>query len=101
MPFYAFRLDQIKILQTRAKSLDDDVVTFTVFVNNVDRGHQASFFPACSPGAVLGSRLGWIFGPFELALNDLVAVVYSGTNTSDSQLNFSQQDQIEVKILIR
>jgi hypothetical protein len=97
MPFYAFRLDQMRVLQIRSNDLDDDVVTFTVFINNVDRGHRAGFFPSLAQGAV--QPLNWLFGPFEVAQNDLVALVYSGTNTSDSQLDFSQQDVIEVKIL--
>jgi hypothetical protein len=97
MPFYAFRFDEIKVLETRAKILDDDVITFNVFVNNIERGRHARFFPSLDAGTVV--HPGWIIGPFELAPNDAVAVVYSGTNTSDNQLDSTQQDQIEIKIL--
>ncbi len=114
MPFYAFRFDAIKCNNPRGKlPCDNDVVTFSVFVNQIDRGHGANFFVMCggetvNPGRLIApnNRAGamgtdWIVGPLELVPDDLVSIVYSGTNTSDSQLTLEtqQQDQIEIKIL--
>ena len=95
----------------RGKIPDNDVVTFSIFVNHADRGHGAGFFPdlaagsvtpaaAVTPGSRVSMGVDWIVGPLELAQNDLVSIVYSGSNTSDSELTLetAQQDQIELKI---
>ena len=55
MAFYAFRLDKIHVLNPRGKIGDDDVVTFNVFVNQIDRGHGAGFFTDLTAGAVVGA----------------------------------------------
>jgi len=110
MAFYAFRLDMIDVKNPRGKIPDSDVVTFGVLVNQQDRGNGAGYFPAMGAGsrvpaaAVIpnvrnGLGRDWIIGPLEIAPGDSVHVVYSGTNTSDSQLDLSGQAEIEIKIL--
>jgi hypothetical protein len=113
MPFYAFRLDTIHVLNPRGKIPDDDVVTFNVFVNQIDRGHGTGFFTDLGAGSVIGAAavtpnnrlnmgVDWIVGPLELAPTDGVSIVYSGMNTSDNDnisLDTQQQDQIELGIL--
>src|SRR5919197_3150301 len=109
MPFYAFRLDSVHVLNPRGKIPDNDVVTFSVFVNQIDRGHGAGFFPALAAGAVIpatavtpntrsGMSNDWIVGPLEIAPGDLIHVIYTGFNTSDSELDLSGQAEIEIKI---
>jgi hypothetical protein len=116
MPFFAFRLDRLHILNQRGKSLDKDVVTFTVIVNQIERARAAATIPGLATGTVLpisggvvagpvggsiAADVDWVAGPFELASDDNVSVIYSGTNVSDDpiDLNDSQQQEIEVKIL--
>jgi len=113
MTFYAFRLDTINVKNPRGKIPDNDVVTFNVFVNQIDRGHGTGFLTDLGAGSVIpaaaappNNRLNigvdWIVGPLELAPTDGVSIVYSGMNTSDNNninLDTQQQDQIEIKIL--
>jgi hypothetical protein len=110
MSFYAFRLDQIHAGNPRGQIPDNDVVTFSVLVNQIDRGHGAGFFPDLAAGSNCpavavtantrnGMSKNWIVGPLEIALGDTVLVVYSGTNTSDSEVDLSGQGTIEIKIL--
>jgi hypothetical protein len=110
MSFYAFRLDTIHVLNPRGKIPDNDIVTFTVFVNQLDRGHGGGFFPAMAAGAVVpaaavtpttrsGMGLDWIIGPLEIAPGDVVTIAYSGFNTSDSELDLSGQDELILKTL--
>jgi hypothetical protein len=79
-------------------------------VNQIDRGHGAGFFPALAAGAVIpatavtpntrsGMSNDWIVGPLEIAPGDLIHVIYTGFNTSDSELDLSGQAEIEIKIL--
>jgi hypothetical protein len=117
MTFYAFRLDTITVKNPRGKISDNDIVTFSVFVNQIERGRGAGYFPAmtgASPGFPTGTpaaavtpdiRQGmtsdWIIGPLDIAPGDTIHVVYSGINTSDSQVDLDAQKkaQIEIKIL--
>ncbi len=46
MGFYIFRLDRIHVKHRRGVIPDDDVVTFSVFVNQLDRGHGTGTFHA-------------------------------------------------------
>jgi hypothetical protein len=110
-PFYAFRLDEIDVENPRGKIPDNDIVTFSIFVNQEERGRGAGMFPDLAAGAKVtaaglvepttrdGISWHWIIGPMEIALGDGISVVYSGMNTSDDELDLSQQSQIEVKIL--
>jgi len=99
----------------RGKISDNDIVTFSVFVNQVDRGHGAGFFtgmagaspgfPSGTPAAAVtpntrsGMSKDWIVGPLEIAPGDIIHVVYSGSNTSDSELDLSGQAELQLKIL--
>jgi hypothetical protein len=100
---------------------DDDVVSFTVIINQVDRGHGSALFQVMNTNTVASTdditedgllayaarnRLNisdrWEIGPLEIAPIDDVAVVYTGTNTSDSSLSSlgtQKQDELEIKIL--
>ncbi len=121
MGFYLFRLEKLDIKQKRGNVPDNDVITFTVMINQVDRGHGAGFFPAMVPGTAAytyditpdglpafpaSNRVNmsgdWQIGPLETAPSDDVAVVYTGTNTSDSglaSLGTQKQEELELKIL--
>jgi hypothetical protein len=113
MTFYAFRLELINVITPRSRGLDDDVVTFGVLVNQVDRGHGTGTFPSLAAGSSTpaaavppGNRKNmngaWECGPFEFAPGDLVHVFYSGYNIADAHnitLDTQKQDEIELKIL--
>jgi hypothetical protein len=121
MSFYLFRLETIGIKKKRGNIPDDDVITFTVMIDQVDRGHGSGFFPALVDNtvaytyAITGdglpaypakSRLNmsedWQIGPLETAPSDNIGVIYTGTNTSDSglsSLGTQKQDELELKIL--
>ena len=77
MPFYAFRLDNINVKFQRGKIPDNDLVTFGVFVNQVDRGHGAATFDdlvsgadtpavAVPPNTGWASARRWIISPMEI-----------------------------------
>jgi hypothetical protein len=56
-------------------------------------------FPA---GNAVNTTINWITGPFAIAPDDDVIVVYTGTNTSDSglaSLGNEEQDDLELEIL--
>jgi hypothetical protein len=111
MAFHAFKLTQLRVNRPRGRIPDNDIVTFSVFVNQKERGGGAGLFPALSFGSVVPAAAvtanthrgamtsDWIVGPLELAAGDVVNVVYSGTNVSDSELDPTKQAQIEIKIL--
>ena len=55
MSFYSFRLDKIAVKHRRGLVPDMDVVTFSVLVNQLDRGHGTGIF-ATSAGTVIVVR---------------------------------------------
>jgi hypothetical protein len=121
MGFYIFRFETVHIRRKRGNVPDDDSITFTVMVNQTDRGHGAGFYPALANGAVANTwditvdglpayparncihmTQDWQIGPLEAAPSDTVNVVYTGTNVSDSglsSLGTQKQDELEIKIL--
>ena len=111
MAFYAFKLTQLRINRQRGRIPDNDIVTFTVLVNQSERGGGGGLFPDLATGSVVPAvavtanthrgamSSDWIVGPLELAPGDVVNIVYSGTNVSDSELDLGKQSQIEIKIL--
>ena len=109
MPFCGFRLIRLDCKYQRGKLQDDVLTTFSVFVNQVERGKGAATFPAATGSTILAAELGprtgnnmssdWTVGPLELAPNDVITIVYSGQNTSDSQLSDEQAEQVELKVL--
>ncbi len=112
MTYLAFTLNEINVIHRRGKINDDDVVTFSVLVNQIERGRGATLFPdipggggasilvrELAPSTGAGIDRNWVIGPLDIRPGDLVTIIYSGTNTSDSQLDLSGQAQIELKIL--
>jgi hypothetical protein len=114
MSYYQFQLENIQVKHKRGNISDDDVVTFIIRVNHVDRGHGAATFPgmAASVGGVPASAVppshrmninsSWIVGPLEIFPGDSISVISTGTNISDQQLtslSTQHQDEIELKIL--
>lgn len=121
MGFYIFRLDKLVIKRQRGNISDDDVVSFTVFVNQLDRGHGSGTFLSLFTGTTasiedrtedgllaypaknrLNMSANWRAGPFEIMPSDNVSVVYTGFNTSDEQLSSlgtQTQDELELKVL--
>ena len=123
MPFYAFRLNAIKVNNQRGKIPDDDVVTFQVAVNTVLRGQGTiiledvvsgallplvpppsptyTFTPlAPNPASAQNIDVDWIIGPIEVAPGDGVTILYSGTNISDQYVELSQADQDKLTLRI-
>jgi hypothetical protein len=122
MSFYIFRLEKIYVKEKRGQIPDDDAVTFAVFINQLDRGHASGLFYSMVPGTVastddrvapenwmlaytarnrLNSSELWAIGPLEIMPSDDVAIVYTGTNVSDSNLaslSTQKQDELEIKI---
>jgi hypothetical protein len=111
MAFYAFKLSRINVINPRARTVDNDIVTFTVLVNQLDRGRGSGFFPAMGKNSNIAAaavnttnrtgRMGkdWIVGPLEISPGDIIHLIYSGTNTSDGDLSQIERDKIELKIL--
>jgi len=121
MSFYIFRLNKIHVKHKRGNISDSDIVTFSIFVNQLDRGHGTGYFPSLATDSVNSTddrtvdglvaypaknRLNmsqlWEVGPLEIDPGDEVHVIYTGTNISDEQLvslETQQQDEIELKLL--
>lgn len=110
MALFAFRLDMLHVLVKRGVLTDSDVVTFAVLVNKRERGAGAGLFPALANGSQVptaavtmtsrrGSALKWIIGPFELQPDDVVDVIYTVTNTSDSQISDQDAERLQLKIM--
>ncbi|MDY0883574.1 hypothetical protein ACFPL7_11500 [Dongia soli] len=114
MGFYVFKLDQIHVKNNRGKIPDTDLVTFSVFVDQVDRGHGTGTFPGLGPSAhstpanavrpnnKANMDNDWDIGPLEIDPGSSVHVVYTATNISDAELTSltrKQQDEIELKLL--
>src|SRR5262245_12807096 len=112
--FYMFRLERIAVKTPRGRIPDNDIVTFIVLVNQIDRGHGTGFFPALAAGSSVPASAvrpnnrknmdvaGWNIGPFELAPGDIVHVIYTGTNISDDQqttISTQKRDELEIKLL--
>ena len=122
MSFYIFRLEKMHVTEKRGNIPDDDVVTFAVIINQLDRGHASGLFYSMVPHTVastddrvapanwmlayparnrLNSSELWAVGPLEIIPSDDVAIVYTGTNVSDSNLaslGTQKQDELEIKI---
>jgi hypothetical protein len=109
MTYFAFRLDRIDVKFQRGKLQDVDLIVFSVLINQVGRGKKSMVANAPS-----GSQIGFAFypnyqgrhddmfiGPFDIKADDSVTVVYFAMNTSNSQLNFDQDqfDRMEIKLL--
>jgi hypothetical protein len=122
MSFYEFRFERFQVLHKRGIINDQDLVTFTILINGMDRGHGSVLFSVVSSNSVhsvddiaadswyraypagntLNMTSGWVTGPFEIAPDDDVVVIFTGTNTSDSSLSslpHQDEDELELKIL--
>ena len=114
MSFYIFRLDKIHVKHARGNVPDEDVVTFSTFVNQLDRGHGTGIFNslvaadysvpanAVPPNNRVNINGAWEIGPLEIATGDSLHVTYTGTNISDNHLDSlttQQQDELELKLL--
>ncbi len=123
MSFYEFRFENFHAFHKRGNIPDSDLVTFTIIINHIDRGHGSALFNVVTTNSIystddlsaatpmylayparnrLNMDVGWSTGPFETAPTDEVVVIYSGTNTSDSSLASlpnQDQDELELKIL--
>jgi hypothetical protein len=111
MSLYAFTLDTLHVLVHRGKLQDEDVLTFSVMINNIERGRGAGLFPDLSDNTIeptsvvpMSARKGsatanWVIGPFELQPYDTVDIIYTVINTSDSQLSNQDAEKFELKVL--
>jgi hypothetical protein len=122
MSFYIFRLEKLHVREKRGNIPDDDVVTFGLVINQLDRGHASGLFYSMVPGTTastddrvapenwmlayparnrLNSSELWAIGPLETMPGDDVTILYTGTNVSDSNLaslSTQKQDELEIKI---
>ena len=119
MSFYEFHFEEFHTFHKRGNIPDTDLVTFTVLINQIDRGHGSDTFPSVISNhtesvyddADTGLRAypaknrlnmteSWGVGPLEIAPGDDVIVAYSGTNISDqSNPDTAAQDRLELDIL--
>jgi hypothetical protein len=105
MAFYAFVFGSMTVKFQRGQIPDNDIVTFSIFVNQVDHGHTVGTFNDLVTGATVPGdpmffldRMGfWTIGPLRINDGDGVDVIYTGTNVSD--LPPDTQGQLEVKLL--
>jgi hypothetical protein len=119
MSFYEFQFEGFQTFHRRGNIPDKDVVTFTVLINEIDRGHGSDIFPSVVPNRTesvyddtdagskaylaknrLNMSKSWGIGPFEILPGDDIIVAYSGTNISDqSSPGAAAQDRLELDIL--
>lgn len=121
MVFYAFALDELYAAYQRGHIPDRDLVTFTLFVNEERRGWLGGRVPAVATGsrtpfsacqvdtsggcalftgaARTSPANHWMLGPIEVAPGDLITLVVTGTNTSDSGLTDQAAEKFEIKML--
>lgn len=110
MPFYGFKLNELHIFTTRGRRSDNDIVTFSVLVNQRERGAAAGLFTALAPGsrvpaaAVRASTVrgaasrDFVVGPLEIRPDDLVDIVFTGVRVSDQDVG-DDQAKVTLKIL--
>jgi hypothetical protein len=113
MAFYSFQLERISAQNIRSRTQDVDLISFGVLVNGRDQGHGTALTPV-RPGAVLtgdeitqGAAVNglphtrarmspdWVVGPLQIFDADEVAIVYTATNTSDSQIPTADQRAVD------
>ena len=113
MSFYTFQLARIDAQSVRSNGPDDtDLITFAVLVNGRDQGHGTALTPVF-PGVLQANDITqgalingmptsrnhmtdqWVIGPLWVQDTDQVSIVYSATNTNDSQLPTADQQQID------
>lgn len=120
MTFYTFQLSRVEAQNIRSRVTDIDLLTFGILVNGHDKGHGSALVPMW-PGTVLTGNLieqaaavnghphsrrqmtkDWVVGPVDVLDGDNVSLVYTATNTSDSQLPTADQraiDEWTIKLL--
>ena len=119
MSFYEFQFEGFHTFHKRGNIPDKDLVTFTVLINQIDRGHGSDTFPAVIsnhtesvyddadtglraywPKNPLNISESWGVGPLEILPGDDIIVAYSGTNISDqSDPHQAERDRLELDIL--
>ena len=124
MSFYAFRLNSIFCNYQRGKQPDNDVLTFQVFSNKTLCGQGAITLNAVTSGNLIQlvpppsttytftplapnykDRINdaWIIGPIDVNPSDSISILYTATNTSDSDFNPDEVDRnrLEIQLLER
>jgi hypothetical protein len=120
MAFYTFQLASIAAQNIRSRTTDIDLLTFGVLVNGRDQGHGYSVVPMWprtvlkaqdieKAAAINGHPYGkthmskdWVIGPLRIEDGDDVSIVYTASNTSDSNLPSAEQREVDewtVKVL--
>ena len=113
MGYYAFQLEELDCRHPRSQVTDVDIVSFGVAVNSQPHGMVAgkltlgagSRVPMEIVNADVPSRWGltaggWIVGPIYAAPDDLVQIIYSGLNVSDTPQGSDEKiAPLELKIL--
>jgi len=113
MAFYSFQLERIVAANIRSRIQDIDLLTFGVLVNGRDQGHGTALIPV-GPGASIPAAEfnqaadvngfprtrnnmseNWEIGPLEVLDADEVSIVYTATNTSDSQIPTADQQTVD------
>jgi hypothetical protein len=122
MAKFMFRLQSLHVDFQRGKRPDVYVSTFGIEVGNRSIGPIGRFLDRANPQGVPGPGISsgdnidlslfppdnppgkwgtWEIGPVEIGADDIVAVDYAFTNTSDNGPSISPGDQTKVAIIRR
>ena len=118
--YYSFELSRIHCIEPRSRGANDiDLITFGVLLNQRDQGHGAVIVPvyrgsSMTPAELMeesrsngygttfsGVHMGrdWMIGPTEVRDGDGVGMLFTGTNTNDSQLPTADQQKMDRMVL--
>jgi len=118
--YYSFELSRIHCIEPRSKGANDiDLIQFGVLLNQRDQGHGAVIAPvfrgsSMTPAELMeGARINgyggtfsgvhmgrdWMIGPTEVRDGDGVGILFTGSNTNDSQLPTADQQEMDRMVL--
>jgi hypothetical protein len=111
MAKYIFRLDRMKVYFQRGKKDDRDVVTFAIQIGERQYGltrvidhirsgllvEFSNFPPVTLEGR---SNENWELGPIKVQSDDIVEIIYSGVNTSDSDALITDKEAVSITFAV-
>src|SRR5262245_32658795 len=114
-----FQLSEVHCVNPRSRRVNDiNLVTFGVFLNKREQGRGTAVTPMFEGNSLHGAELtegarmnghpyselhmwpDWAIGPIAVQDGDTVEVIYTATNTSDSDLPTADQQKVD-KIVIK
>lgn len=117
MGYFTIQLARLDPRSIRSRTTDIDLLTFAVLVAGRDQGHGAALLPVWPghpmtadqfnqaaavnghPATATWMSQDWTIGPLWIEDGDQVHVVYTATNTSDSQIPTADQEQVNKWII--